>query len=239
MEFISYALSAIVAYLLGSISVSVIVSKIVYRRDIRKYGSGNAGATNMARVFGAIGGVVVLVGDFLKAVVSICLAEYVFTLISADAVPDVCVMLAGAFCVIGHAYPVFFKFKGGKGVTVGAAIALFADYRALLVGLAVFVFVFAVSRIVSISSVSAALAIIAAGVAFYFLIDGFSLYMLILCVFTGAFVIFLHRANIKRLLKGEEKKFSFAKKSAEKPATDRAEETENAEGKGETGEDDL
>ncbi|HBF86413.1 MAG TPA: acyl-phosphate glycerol 3-phosphate acyltransferase [Clostridiales bacterium] len=229
MEIISYVLSAIVAYLLGSVSLSVIVSKTIYRSDVRKHGSGNAGATNVARVFGVLGGVIVLLGDFLKAVVSLCLAKFVFTLISPDVSPDLCVMLAGIFCVIGHAYPVFFKFKGGKGVTVGAAIALFADYRAVLAGLAVFVAVFAISRIVSLSSVSAAITIVAAGIILFVLVETFSVYMLVLCAFTGLFVIFLHRSNIKRLIKGEEKKFSFAKKKKEKTENSDEKSEENGE----------
>ena len=128
-------LSAVVGYLLGSISVSVILSKLAFKGDVRNHGSGNAGATNMARVYGMKGGILVLVGDFVKAL----LAWLFAFLIGGANYSETCVMVGGIACILGHAFPVFFKFKGGKGVTVGAAVALMVDWKALLFIVIVFV----------------------------------------------------------------------------------------------------
>lgn len=205
-------LCAVVAYLLGSISVSVLISKFLYKDDVREHGSHNAGATNMARVYGLIGGVAVLVGDFLKAVVAMGLPWLLGLIFPEFTSWRLAYAIAGATCLVGHAYPVFFGFKGGKGVTVGAAIALMSDWRSLLIILTVFVVVFVCTKIVSISSVSAATAFAVTGICFYaFGIADFNLYLMILSVFAGAMVVFLHRGNLVRLARGEEKKFTYKK----------------------------
>lgn len=205
-------LCAVVAYLLGSISVSVLISKFLYKDDVREHGSHNAGATNMARVYGLIGGVAVLVGDFLKAVLAMGLPWLLGLLVPDFTSWRLAYAVSGATCLIGHAYPVFFGFKGGKGVTVGAAIALMSDWRSLLIILAVFVVVFVCTKIVSISSVLAATAFAVTGICFYaFGIAEFNLYLMILSIFAGVTVVFLHRGNLVRLFKGEEKKFTYKK----------------------------
>ena len=209
--------SIIVGYLFGSVSVSVIISKLVYKQDIRKVGSGNAGATNMARINGFKGGITVLVGDFLKAIISCLIAK----LIGGDAYAEVCMSLAGCACVLGHAFPVFFNFKGGKGVTVGAAIALMIDWKALLFIFIVFFVVFAFKKIVSISSISGAVSLFVISTVFYMFnilgvgngyFDNFTIERLFLAFFASFMVVVLHHENIIRLIKGEEKKFAVQKK---------------------------
>ena len=208
-------LSAIVGYLLGSISVSVILSKIAFKDDVRQHGSGNAGATNMARVYGFKGGIAVLIGDFVKALLS-----WLFAYIIGGENSETCIMVAGIACILGHAFPVFFNFKGGKGVTVGAAVALMVDWKALLFIFIIFVVVFALTKIVSLSSVCGAIGLAFITILFfvfntigigngYFV--NFSWQMLVLAVVASIISVSLHRQNIVRLIRGEEKKFSVNK----------------------------
>ena len=170
-------LCTVLSYLSGSISASILISKWFYKGDVRNFGSHNAGATNMARVYGLLGGLAVLAGDFLKAVIAMGLPWLLGVLIPEFTYAELAYCLAGAGCFLGHAFPVFFKFKGGKGVTVGAAIALMIDWRIFLIILAVFVIVFIITHIVSVSSISAAAAIIVAAVLFFvFKVGNFSVY---------------------------------------------------------------
>ena len=212
MEVLLPIISFVLGYLVGSINVSVIVSKIVYNSDVRKYGSGNAGATNMARVYGLVGGIIVLVGDFGKCILAMLLCGY----FGGENSGEYCRLLAGAGCIIGHAFPLYFKFKGGKGVTVGAAIALMIDWKALVIILAVFVIVFIITRIVSASSISAAASLIVVVVCFYLFqgpLQYVTLLEMLLGIFASVLVIALHHQNIKRLIDGTEKKFTYKKKN--------------------------
>lgn len=210
-------LSALIGYLFGSISISVLVSKFAFHDDVRSHGSGNAGATNMARVYGAKGGLIVLLGDFLKAIV----AATIVLLITEPAYDEIALMTTGIACVLGHAFPVFFKFKGGKGVTVGAAVALLIDWKALVFIVAVFIVVFAITRIVSISSILGATGLTVITLIMYTLnlcgvgygyFANFTPERLVLAIVASIIVICLHKPNIERLVTGTEKKFSFKKK---------------------------
>ena len=211
----------LVGYLLGSVSVSVILSGAIFRSDVRKHGSGNAGATNMARVYGLKGGLFVLLGDIFKAFLSMGLA-YLFCYLW-DKTPDryanyMCV--AGAACLIGHAFPIFFSFRGGKCVTVGAAVALMIDWRIFLLVIAVFIVVFIFTHIVSVSSMSAAFALpVLYGIFTACGIADFYISKLVVSIFAAAFIIVLHYKNIGRLIKGEEKKFTFKKKEKQSSET--------------------
>lgn len=204
----------LIGYFLGSVSVSVILSVAIFRSDVRKHGSGNAGATNMARVYGLKGGLFVLLGDIFKAFLSMGLA-YLFCYLW-DKNPDRYanyMSLAGAACLIGHAFPIYFSFKGGKCVTVGAAIALMVDWRIFLLVIAVFIVVFIFTHIVSISSMCAALGLpVLYGVFTACNVADFYVSKLVVSIFAAALIIVLHYKNIGRLLRGEEKKFTFKKK---------------------------
>ncbi len=207
MEVLLPIVSFVLGYLIGSINVSVIVSKVAYKSDVRKYGSGNAGATNMARVFGLLAGMIVLIGDFGKCILSMWLAS----LIGGEN----CSLAAGLGCLIGHAFPLYFKFKGGKGVTVGAALALMLDWRAFVAILVVFVIMFLITRTVSVSSIVAAASLIIVLVGIYTLQGSLklvTLYELIAGTLAAIFVIALHHENIKRILNGTEKKFTYKKR---------------------------
>lgn len=206
--------SIVVGYLMGSLSMSVIVSRLIYKGDVRKYGSGNAGATNMARVYGWKGGLVVLIGDIAKAVIVMALFLVLGDKLDGHGEDYMCI--AGAACMFGHAFPIFFKFKGGKCVTVGAAVALMVDWRVFLIVVGIFIIVVLITKIVSISSITAAFFLpVSYSLLGMLNVYGISAAKLILSVFVGILIIVLHYKNIIRLLKGEEKKFSF-KKNTEK-----------------------
>lgn len=190
----NYVLIVVLGYLFGSISSSILLSRRLYNTDIRTRGSGNAGATNVARVFGFKSGLLTFGCDACKTVAAM--------LIGLALGGDNGLALAGAACLIGHCWPVFFKFKGGKGVTVGAVIALMIDWRVFLIGMVGFFLLFALSQIVSVSSMGGAVLLATLSFAF-----GCSLPRCLLAVFTAVLVIFQHRSNIVRLLHHTEPKF--------------------------------
>ncbi len=192
---IRYLISAVLGYLLGSISFAILITKGFLKKDVRTMGSGNAGATNVARVFGFGIGAATFVGDVLKTVVSMKIGEYLGG--------ETGMVLAAAGCFIGHSWPIYYHFKGGKGVSVGAAIGFMLDVR-LFIALVIIFFIVALStKIVSLASITVA----AAFPVILLLLGGKSLEVIVLGFFLGATVIYLHRSNIKRLLKGEEPKF--------------------------------
>ena len=182
-----------VGYLLGSLSFSIILSKLL-GRDIRKEGSGNAGATNMTRVFGWAAGIATLLFDFLKALAAM--------LIGRALLGDVGICLGGIASMTGHCFPVFHNFKGGKGVSTGAAIALMIDWRVLVCIVVVFLAVALLSRKVSLGSVSAAVSIVPATLIFRPTGP-----MIALAVFGMVLAVCRHAENIRRLLSGTEPDF--------------------------------
>lgn len=190
-----YLLIAAASYLLGSISSSVLISRYVFHADVRSEGSGNAGATNMARVFGMKSGFLVFLCDALKTIASLVIGW----LLAAD----VGLAVAGCACNIGHCYPVFFRFRGGKGVSVAAMIACALDWRLAAGLLAVFLVLVLSTRYVSLGSCAVGLLM-----PFVCLLLHLSAPRCVLGAVTGVLVLFQHRANIGRLLRGEESRFS-------------------------------
>ena len=189
-----FLLIALISYLLGSFCASIPLSRCCCGGDVRLYGSGNAGATNMARVFGLKAGLATLLLDVLKTVIAMLLGGY-FMGEAGKAV-------AGAFCIIGHCFPLYFGFRGGKGVSVGAALGLMTGLPALGIIMAVFVAGAVISRKVSLGSVLAAVSLPAAS-----WLMGAGKEMLIMNAFSAALVVFMHRGNIARLIKGTEPDF--------------------------------
>ena len=196
-----YVVIVIAGYLLGSINVAIMYIKRRYRVDVRTEGSGNAGATNVARTHGLGAGLLTLGSDMLKTAI----AGFVGWKLAGDTG----LAVACAAALTGHCFPVYYGFRGGKGVSASACIALLLDWRFFLLLLALFVVVFLLGRRVSLCSVSAA-------VAFpwlYLLLNpGWSPAFLV-CLYVMVLVVIMHRANIGRLLRGEEKKFSLGKKT--------------------------
>lgn len=193
-----YILVILAGYLLGSLSASILVSRRVFGADVRTQGSGNAGATNMARVYGARAGVITLLADMAKTAAAMGLGWYLLG--------EVGLAIGGAACITGHCWPVFHQFSGGKGVSAGAAIALLIDWRVFIVAIAVFLAVALLGKKVSLASLCAALAISIGALAF-----GLPLPRMLLACYTTVLVIARHKDNIRRLIAGEEKNFSFGK----------------------------
>lgn len=191
-----YILCAVLGYLLGSFSASILISKYIFRRDVRKSGSGNAGAANTARVFGIGAGLLTLGGDFLK-----CLIAMLLTRALAG---ELGMCVGGMTCMLGHCFPLYFHFRGGKAVATGAAVALLIDWRVLAIALAVYLLAAVLFRFASLASLCAAAAIPVVS-----LILSVSTPKLVLAVFTFVLVAVMHRGNIARLLAGTEPKFSF------------------------------
>jgi glycerol-3-phosphate acyltransferase PlsY len=199
-------LSGALAYLIGSINTSMLVSAF-FGKDIRKEGSGNAGATNTLRTFGKGAAVIVLAGDALKAVVAILLARFMTDFFAVAGESMLPLYVAGLCVVLGHNFPIYFGFKGGKGISTSAAVILMLDWK---IGIAVVIFsvlVMAVSKYVSLGSCCGAI-IFPALVVFFHKND---IYFVILAVIMAALALVMHRKNIVRLAKGSESKLSFKK----------------------------
>lgn len=207
---LKYLLVLVCSYLLGSVSVSIFISKNVLRADVRTKGSGNAGATNMARVYGLHMGLITLAGDALKGAVSMLLGY---------ALLGECGMSAAAVsCILGHCYPAMHEFRGGKGVSVGAMVLLMADWRVLAVAVVFFALAAVLSRKVSLGSLSAALSAFITAIVLHL-----STPRLIMVAFAALLVVVRHRENIARLLKRTEPDFSLGSTKAAQTAADKDE----------------
>lgn len=188
----------VAGYLLGSINSAIIVSKKKYGGDIRSFGSGNAGLTNMKRVYGWGAAGYTLLGDMAKQVLSVGIG------LVLGNVPGG--YIAGMFCIAGHILPCWHGFKGGKGVLTAATMILLLDPVVFAVLLVIWFAVLLLTRYVSLASIVAAFAYPAAMYARY---KGAEPFSLIFAVVIGLFVIYMHRSNIKRLFNNQESKFSF------------------------------
>lgn len=204
---------AIVAYLLGSINSAVIVSRLLYRTDIRTEGSKNAGLTNMFRVFGKRAALLTLFGDILKTAVAILLTAVFFGFWYSHGLSvNYFCYLAGIFCVIGHIKPIYYGFRGGKGVLCSAAAILILAPIAFAILFLVFVLVVWVSRYISLGSIVSAGLLPLLLQAYMQIVMGDETYnpMIVLLSFVFAIIVIVcHRQNIGRLWRHEENKFSF------------------------------
>jgi glycerol-3-phosphate acyltransferase PlsY len=194
----------IIGYLLGAIPCGVIISKMVRGIDVREYGSGSMGMTNVMRTVGAKAGLIVLVADLLKGAVAVALAWAVFYSANHDMV-HWGQMAGGASAVIGHSWPVYIGFRGGRGIATAAGAILVISWPIGLICLATFLFMVAIFRYISLGSITAAIALVVSMVVFFICYSGPTAYLAFSLV-VAPIVIFRHRANIKRLLAGTEPK---------------------------------
>ncbi len=191
--------SIVFPYLLGSVNSGIILSKLLYHEDIRTYGSGNAGATNMLRTYGKKMGIATFAGDFLKGILGVCIGRLMFGLLGS--------YIGGLFCVLGHIFPIYYKFKGGKGVATSAGMALMTNWKVFLVLVVIFALLVYMTKYISFGSIMV-----------------YMLYPLLLSKMKSptdpsfailvAFVItvmgvVMHRQNLKRIFEGTESKISF------------------------------
>ena len=208
---LSYIIVAIAAYLIGSISFSVIISKKFAGFDVREKGSGNAGATNMLRSVGKKAAVLTLICDVLKGVVAILFAIIVGA-IAKNSDKALLVQIAGILVVIGHTFLIFFGFKGGKGVATSLGVVLMTNWKIGLICLVFALVLMALTRMVSMGSVGAAVLfpVLTLFIHTNYTISEGSSY-LIYSIILALIVAFNHRSNIQRILSGTENKLSFKK----------------------------
>jgi len=213
-------ITAVPAYILGSLNGAIITSKLFYRKDIRDFGSGNPGLTNFYRVFGKYGLLLVILIDVIKTITPVIFGGMLFAYFTDMVLTEVGPIvrfinvtffgqaLAGLFVMLGHCFPLFYKFRGGKGVMAIGAIVIVIDWRLALISWGVFIIVTLLTRYVSLGAM---LGCTAFPLSMLLLdIGGIAeLNVIILCVLL---VIFRHMPNIKRLVKGEESKLSFKRK---------------------------
>lgn len=202
------AITAAVAYFLGCFNGAVIVSKYILQDDVRTHGSGNAGLTNFFRTFGGPLTFVVILTDVLKAVLAVLVGTW---LLGGLFGPEFGKYWSGLFCLLGHMFPCMFGFKGGKGILSGGTIAWMIDWRLALLVWGGFLLLTILTRYVSLGSVYAA--------AFFpvgtWLFVSHNNVIMTLSVLLGGLILWKHRGNIQRLLKGEESKLSFHKKKGD------------------------
>lgn len=210
-----YIIMAIIAYLIGSINFSVILSKKMAGFDIREKGSGNAGSTNMLRAVGKKAAALTLVCDILKGVVSIFLAMILGNIIQ-NVDKELLVQIAGIAVVLGHTFPIFFGFKGGKGVATSLGVLILSNWQIGLICLVFALVLMALTRMVSLGSCAAAVLF---PVLTLFINDNYTVLTdgkngnvyFIYSVILAIIVLYNHRNNIKRILNGTENKLSFKK----------------------------
>lgn len=194
---------AVPAYVLGSVNGAIIASISIYRKDIREYGSGNPGLTNFYRVFGKGGALLVIVIDVVKSLAPVLLGGYLFgryyglELFGRE--------ITGLFVLIGHCFPVFYKFHGGKGIMAAGTILIVVDWRLALISWGLFIVITATTRLVSLASIIG----VAAFPVFQIVFELGGIREYIVAIICAVLVIARHHANVGRLLRGEEQKMDF------------------------------
>ena len=217
-----YLISAIaviaVSYLLGSVNSAIIISKTFYNDDIRKHGSGNAGLTNVNRTYGLKAAGLTLLGDMLKSLLSVLFAALLFGFhyIDGISISEFC-YVAGLFAVLGHVFPIYYGFKGGKGVLSTATVALVLAPIPFVILFALFIGIVAISKYVSLGSVCVAtlFPVIVNGYIKVFLGGMPNGILSLSTIILAILVVWCHRENLKRISDRTERKLSFNKKDVE------------------------
>ena len=209
--YILMAGAALLGYLLGSVNSAVILSKLVYKKDIRLQGSGNAGMTNMQRIYGKKAALFTFLGDFCKGIVAVLLGRLLLGVFAYASLHGACI--AGAFAVIGHNWPLYFGFKGGKGVLTTFSVMIIIAPLPTLVAFGIFLITVILTKYVSLGSLLAAVSL---PVVVFFLGDVLCTQrglgpVFYLSLFVAVLIIARHHANIRRLLQGKESKLSLHK----------------------------
>ena len=204
---IECAIMAIIAYLIGSINFSVILSKKMAGFDVRDKGSGNAGTTNMLRTVGKKAAVITLICDILKGVIAILIAM-AFGKMFSDVNSALLIQVAGVAVILGHTFPIFFKFKGGKGVATSLGVLIMSNWQIGLICLVFALILIILTQMVSVGSIAAAILypVLTLFIPQNYIVPGnYIIYSIVLAVI----IIFNHRENVKRLLNGTENRISF------------------------------
>lgn len=208
MVFLS-VVAVILAYLIGSINFAVIFSAVFMKKDVRELGSGNAGTTNVMRNGGFLPGALTFLCDALKGFIASFIGLKIFEYISHFegewSMPIYGALVCGLACMLGHVFPIFFGFKGGKGVATSVGIFYVCNPLAITLGLVAFALILLTTKYVSLSSLIATIVVVTLSIVFYDL-NAYILPQIILVVAMGAIVFLKHTENIKRLIHGTESK---------------------------------
>lgn len=191
-------LTIVIAYLIGSFSPAYFLGRVINKKDIREYGSGNAGSTNALRVFGKKVAALTLIMDVLKGVIAITIGRYIMGVNGG--------YLGGLFVVLGHNWPIFLKFKGGKGIATSLGVLFTLNWKLGLACLTIGLIFIIFSKQVSLGSVMAS---IAAPLVSYLLVGTINDYLFVTTMLLALLSIYRHRSNIGRLIRGEESKLDF------------------------------
>lgn len=211
--------SAIASYLLGSISFAIIITYIFTKKDVRDSGSGNAGMTNVLRTVGVFPAILTLLGDLGKAVSAIYVSRFLFSSLDIQNAAQIGMYVGGLFVLLGHIFPVFFKFRGGKGVLTCAGVFLVLDWQLCLVCIAIFIILAFSTGYVSLGSICsmgvAPILTVAVGLTLRteILSTAAVLWQGFFVLLIAAISIFMHRENIRRLIRGEENGFKKKQKN--------------------------
>ena len=206
----TYIIIAIIAYVIGSINFSVLISKKMAGFDVREKGSGNAGTTNMLRSVGKKAAAITLVCDILKGIIAVLIAVIVGKFVK-NIDRALLTQIAGILVVLGHTFPIFFEFKGGKGVATSLGVIMIINWKIGLICLIFAIAIMAFSKMVSMGSVGAAILfpVLTLFIDTNFIVEASGMKYFIFSIILAAIVIFNHRANIKRIANGTENKLSF------------------------------
>ena len=206
----TYIIVAIIAYAIGSINFSIIISKKIAGFDVREKGSGNAGSTNVLRSVGKKAAVITLICDVLKGIVAVLIAVLAGNIVS-DVDKALLVQIAGISVVLGHTFPMFFGFKGGKGVATSLGVLLTTNWKIGLICLIFALIIIIITKIVSIGSMAAAILfpVLTLFIGESFIVQGVGFKYLVYSLLLATIIVFNHRENIKRIMDGTENKISF------------------------------
>ena len=213
-------ISAVISYLLGSCNSSIIVVRLLKHEDVREHGSKNAGLTNTLRCYGKFPALLTLIGDLGKGIVSVLLSILVFRIIIGEGSfnRQTVGYISGIFAILGHIFPIYYGFRGGKGVLVASSILLVIDWQTFVIIIPFFAVVLLISKYVSVASISAAVFYPVLTFLLHYFVQHEPLNTCIvhtaLVAVTGILLIYMHRTNIQRLRNGTENKF-FKKKNTE------------------------
>lgn len=202
-----------ISYIIGSLPTSYLVGKIFFKTDIRQSGSGNSGATNTLRTFGTGAGLAVLLIDVLKGVAAVLLARYFTRFLTNQLEYNMLISLSGLAAILGHVFSIFLRFKGGKGVATAAGVFLVLLPLPVLFCLVLFAYIVYTTRFVSLGSLLTAVAFLAIELVSQIIMRFPNLPRLFLVILIVAMIFIRHKANIKRLLKGNENKIGFKKET--------------------------
>ena len=208
----TYIIVALLAYAIGSINFSVLISRKMAGFDVREKGSGNAGTTNMLRAIGIKAAIITLICDILKGVVAVLIA-FLIGKMTQNTDKALLIQIAGILVIVGHTFPIFFEFRGGKGIATALGVLLITNWKIGLICLIFAVILIAITRMVSVGSMSAAVLfpILTLFMGGNFIVSQGGIKYFVYSIILACFVIFNHRENIKRIMNGTENKISFKK----------------------------